>query len=78
MNDDALGAAWTTLSPTSARRRHIDARVFAWLEAADTPLATEWLRLFNMHPFTAIGLVTVSAVFIVAATPLGWLAQVLM
>ena len=33
MNDEELGDAWTTLEPTVRRRRRIDARVFAWLEA---------------------------------------------
>ena len=43
MNDEELGDAWTTLEPTVRQRRRIDARVFAWLEARDTPLAAEWL-----------------------------------
>jgi hypothetical protein len=41
MNDEELGDAWTTLEPTVRRRRRIDARVFAWLDASDTPLAAE-------------------------------------
>jgi hypothetical protein len=41
MNDEEFGDAWTTLTPTVRRRRRIDARVFAWLEARDTPLASE-------------------------------------
>jgi hypothetical protein len=78
MNDEELGDAWTTLEPTVRRRRRIDARVFAWLEARDTPLAAEWLGLFRVAPFAVLGLATVSAVSIVAATPLVWLARVLM
>ena len=78
MNDEELGDAWTTLEPTVRRRRRIDARVFAWLEAHDTPLAAEWLGLFRVAPFAALGLATVSAVSIVTATPLVWFARALM
>ena len=42
MNDEELGGVWTTLQPTVRQRRRIDARVSAWLEARDTPLAAEW------------------------------------
>ena len=78
MNDEELGDAWTTLEPTVRQRRRIDARVFAWLEAHDTPLAAEWLGLFRVAPFAALGLATVSAVSIVTATPLVWFARALM
>ena len=78
MNDEELADAWTTLEPTVRRRRRIDARVFAWLEAHDTPLAAEWLGLFRVAPFAALGLATVSAVSIVIATPLVWFARALM
>jgi hypothetical protein len=78
MNDEELGDAWTTLTLTVRRRGRLDARVFAWLEARDTPLAAEWLELFRVAPFAALGLATVSAVSIVAATPLVWFAGALM
>ena len=77
MNDEELGNAWTTLEPAVRRRRRIDARVFGWLEARDTPLAAEWLGLFRVAPFAAFGLATVSAVSIVTATPLVWFARAL-
>jgi hypothetical protein len=78
MNDEELGGVWTTLQPTVRQRRRIDARVFAWLEARDTPLAAEWLGLFRVAPFSAVGLVAVSAVSIATAPPLIWLARALM
>jgi hypothetical protein len=78
MNDEELGDVWTTLQPTMPQRRRIDARVFAWLEARDTPLAAEWLALFKVAPFSAAGLVAVSAVATVTAPPLLWLARALM
>ena len=78
MTDEELGNAWTTLTPTEPRRRRIDARVSAWIEARDTPLAAEWVGLFRVAPWTALGLATSSAVAIVAATPLVWLARALM
>ncbi len=78
MNDEELGGVWTTLQPTVRQRRRIDTRVFAWLEARDTPLATEWLGLFKVAPFSAAGLVAMSAVSIATAPPLVWLARALM
>jgi hypothetical protein len=78
MNDEELGGVWSTLQPTMRQRRRIDARVYAWLEARDTPLAAEWLGLFRVAPFSAAGLVAVSAVSIAAAPPLLWLALALM
>ena len=78
MNDEALGNAWTTLEPDGHRRRRMDTRVLAWLEARDTPLAAEWLGLFRVAPLTALGLAAVSTVSIVAAPPLVWFALALM
>jgi len=78
MNDEELGSAWTTLDPTAPQRRRINARVFEWLEARDTPLVGEWLGLFRVNPLAAVGLVTVSAVSIVTMTPLLWFARALM
>ena len=77
MNDDELDRVWSTLQPTVRQRRRIDARVFAWLEARETPLAAEWLGLFRVEPFFAFGLLAVSAVSILTAPPLLWLASVL-
>lgn len=77
MNDEQLDDAWTTLEPPPPQRRRIDARVFAWLEARDTPLAAEWLGLLRTSPFSAVGLATVSAFSIATATPLLWLARAL-
>ena len=78
MNDEALGHAWTALEPTGHRRRRIDARVFEWLDARDTPLAAEWLGLFRVAPLPGFGLAIASAVSIVAAPPLVWFARVVM
>ena len=78
MNDEDFGDAWMTLQPTRLQRQRVDARVFAWLEARDTPLAAEWLALFRVAPFSAIGLVAVSAVSVVTATPLLWVARALL
>lgn len=77
MNDEELGAVWTAFTPTAGMRRRIEARVFAWLDARDTPLAAEWLGLFKVAPFTAVGLSAVSAVSVVVATPLLWVVRAL-
>jgi hypothetical protein len=76
MND--AGDIWTTLGPTAQQRRRIDARVTAWLEARDTPLAAEWLGLLKAEPFSAVGLLAASALSLAAATPAVWLARALM
>jgi hypothetical protein len=78
MNDEELGVVWTPLHPTVLLRRRIDARVFAWLEARETPLASEWLGLFKAAPLSAVGLVSVSALSIATAPPLVWLLRALM
>ena len=77
MNDDSLIEAWTTLGPTQSQRRRIDTRVFGWLEARDTSLASEWLGLVKVAPFKTLVLATASAVAL-AATPLLWVARTLM
>jgi hypothetical protein len=77
VTDDELGVMWTTLEPTDGQRQRIDARVFAWLDAHDTPLVREWLGLFTATPVSAVGLVSVSAVSVVVATPVVWLARAL-
>jgi hypothetical protein len=78
MNDEELAGAWATIEPTVYQRRRIDAHVFAWLEARDTALAAEWLGLLRLAPFSAAGLVAVSAVTVATAPPLMWLALALM
>ena len=78
MTDEELVDVLTALEPTALQLRRIDARVSAWLEARDTPLAAEWLALFRVAPFSALGLATVSAVSVVTAIPLVWFARALM
>ena len=78
MNDEDLAVVWTTFQPTMPQRRRIDARVNAWLDARDTPLAAEWLALFGVAPFSAAALVALSAIAIATAPPLVWLAGALL
>ena len=78
MNDEDLSGVWAQLEPTGRQRRQIDARVFAWLEARDTPLAAEWLELFSAAPLTTFGLAAASAVAIAAVPPIAWFALALM
>ena len=78
MNDEELAGGWATLQPTAPQRRRIDARVSAWLEARDTPLAAEWLGLFRIAPLSSAGLVAVSALAIAVAPPVVWFTYALM
>ncbi|MCC7043111.1 MAG: hypothetical protein IT183_04570 [Acidobacteria bacterium] len=75
MNDEELTGTWTTLDPTTAQLRRIDARVSEWLKAHDTSLAAEWISLFRIAPFGALGLAAASVVAIVAVSPLLWFAR---
>jgi hypothetical protein len=78
MNDDELAASFGPLAPTAGERHRMEARVFAWLEAHDTPLALEWLQLLKASPLSALGLGAVSAVSIAATPPFVWLARALL
>jgi hypothetical protein len=78
VNDAELEGTWTALDPTTLQRRRIEARVFEWLEARDTPLAAEWLALFKVAPLPTLGLVAVSAVSVVMTAPLVWVARALL
>jgi hypothetical protein len=78
VNDENLAALWLTLDPTGPQRRRIDRRVSAWLEARDTSLAAEWLTLFRGAPLPAFGLLSVGAAWVLAATPLVWVARALL
>lgn len=77
MNDENLGHAWSALEPGPRTGRRIDARVFAWLEAQETPLVAEWLYLFRVAPVAALGFTTVSALSFIGVTPLIWLVRAL-
>lgn len=78
MIDEELNVAWATLQPTARQRQRIDARVFERLDARDTPLAVEWLRLFRFAPLSATGLLAVSTASLATAAPVLWLARALM
>lgn len=78
MNDEELASLWTVLEPTTSERRRIDARVAAWLEARDASLVAEWLSLFKVAPFSAVGLVAASVLALAAAPPFVWLTRALL
>jgi hypothetical protein len=78
VTDQELSLAWTTLEPTVRQRQRIHARVFERLDARDTPLALEWLRLFKVAPLSATGLLAMSTASLATAAPVLWLARALM
>lgn len=78
MTDEEISLAWTTLQPTPRQRQRIDAQVFERLDAHDTPLALEWLRLFKVAPLPAAGLLAASTASLATAAPVLWLARALM
>jgi hypothetical protein len=77
MNDEELVGVWATFQPTVYQRGRIDARVAAWLEARETSIVAEWLGLFRIAPFSAAGLVAVSALAVAIAPPFIWLVLAL-
>jgi hypothetical protein len=78
MDEESLNDAWAAIGPSPDERRRIDRRMTAWLQAADTSLAAEWLGLFQAAPFAAFGLATASAAAMAISTPLLWIARSLM
>jgi hypothetical protein len=72
MNDVDLGQTWAALEPGARRRARIETRVFHWLEASETSLAGEWLRLFKVEPLAVLTYVPVGAVSVLLLTPVGW------
>jgi len=78
MSEEDLAGHWETLTPTQAQRRRIDAQVFAWLEARDTPLVVEWFRLVRVAPVPAFGFAMVSAISIAITPPFVWVARALL
>jgi hypothetical protein len=78
VNDEELVGVWTALDATELQHRRMQARVFAWLEARDTSLASEWLGLFRGSPVSAFGLLAGSTASLATATPILWLARALL
>ena len=78
MTEEELVEYWAALHPTSDQRRRINRQVSLWLEAHDTSILSEWAGLFRSAPLTAVGLSAASAVAILLATPVFWLARALM
>jgi hypothetical protein len=74
MTDSELTDTWAVLQPTPQQRRRIEARVLGWLEARESPLAAEWLRLFKANPFARLSIAAIAACLVLFATPLSWLA----
>jgi hypothetical protein len=74
MTDEQLISQWTVLEPTTRQRRRIENRVFAWLEADQTSLATEWLGVIRRHPVAGPGVAGGGARARCLGTALRWLA----
>jgi hypothetical protein len=74
MNEGELGGNWTTLEPSAAQRRRIEARVRRWLDAHETSLAAEWFGLLKVNPLGRLIYAAVAAVLVLVATPLSWMA----
>ena len=73
MSDDLQGADWSTLEPTPSRRRRIEGQVFSWLEAYETSIVAEWLRLVRIRPLAGLGYATAAALSLLLLSPVGWI-----
>ena len=49
----------------------------SWLDAAQTPLLTEWLAMFRIAPIRGLSFSFVAAAALLLTTPLGSLLQLL-
>ena len=78
MNDAQLMSLWSTLEPNGRQRARIETRVFEWLEASDTSIASEWLALLKVEPLTALAYASVGAIALLLLTPVGWIASSLL
>ena len=74
MNDTELINVWSVLEPNRRQRARIETRVFEWLEASETSIASEWLGLLKLEPLTALAYASVGAVALLLLTPVGWIA----
>jgi hypothetical protein len=77
MNDAQLMSLWSTLEPNGRQRARIETRLFEWLEASDTSIASEWLGLLKVEPLTALAYASVGAIALLLLTPVGWIASAL-
>jgi len=77
MNDTDIMRLWSELEPSSRRRARIEARVFEWLEASESSLASEWLGMLRVAPLTGLAYASVGALAVVVLSPVGWLLSVI-
>jgi hypothetical protein len=77
MNDAQLMSLGSTLEPNGRQRARIETRLFEWLEASDTSIASEWLGLLKVEPLTALAYASVGAIALLLLTPVGWIASAL-
>ena len=78
MNDTELMNVWSVLEPNGRQRARIETRVFEWLEASETSIASEWLGLLKVEPLTALAYASLGAVALLLLTPVGWIATSLL
>jgi hypothetical protein len=78
MNDAELMKLWSALEPNGRQRARIETRVFEWLEASDTSIASEWLALLKVEPVMALAYASVGAAALLLLTPIGWIAAALL
>ena len=72
MNDTDLLTLWAALEPGPRRRARIETRVFEWLEASETSIAAEWLRLLKVEPLTGLAYASVGALSLALSSPVAW------
>lgn len=77
MIDDFPAAEWSAFAPTPLQRRRIERRVFAWLEAHETSIAAEWLKLLRVAPIVGLSYAAAGVVSLALLSPLGWLVSLL-
>lgn len=78
MSETELASLWSALEPSSRRRARIETRVFDWIEAGETSIAGEWLRLLKVDPVSALAYASAGAASLLLMTPAGWMLVLLL
>jgi hypothetical protein len=70
MTDDQLIAACEALEPTASAKARMENQVMDWLEAANTPLWSEWVGMLRLAPVQGLGFAFAGAAALFFTTPL--------
>ena len=77
MTDEEMIAACEVLKPSASAQARMESQVGEWLEAANTPLWSEWRDMLRLAPVQGLGFAFAGAVALFFTTPLLSMLQLL-